>query len=133
MGVRSVSLALGDLVKVNVQRTLAQRNELVDFLRKNLGSKGAVLDHKEVASNTIYFYLRQLTSDIALALFDINGLEISAGSACSSGTARASGILVQTGVGEYAKNGLRISLPLQMNEELLSTIKNRLLQTLSKL
>jgi cysteine desulfurase len=133
LGIKSVSLALNDLVSIDVKSMLQVRTDFLNFLIKHLGSKGTVVDGAFMASNTIFFYLHHLSSDIALALFDLHGIEISAGSACSSGAARPSGVLVQMGVGEYAKNGLRISLPLQMNQEFLNSVKNRFLQVLNKL
>ncbi len=134
LAIKSVSLALSDLLSVDIGLTLQFRNHLVNFLKRHLSGKGAVLDDQHPrASNTIYFYLHHLTSDIALALFDLHGLEISAGSACTSGTARPSGVMVQMGIGQYAKNGLRISLPFHMNEEFLNQVRERFSQVLSKL
>jgi cysteine desulfurase len=83
-GIKSVALALSVLVKVNVEENSQQRAKLLSFIRSELKDIGEVIDDRLMASNTIYFYLYKLSSDIALALFDINGLEISAGSACSS-------------------------------------------------
>src|SRR5690606_9288257 len=78
LGVKSVALALSDLVKVDVKKNLEQRKKLVDFLLVQLQDLGGVFEDKSMASNTIYFYLNNCSSDIALALFDINGIEISA-------------------------------------------------------
>src|SRR5690606_31429767 len=94
LGIKTVALALKDLEKVEVEATALQRQELVSFLEKELEGIGEIISTGEMASNTIYFYLNDLTSDIALALFDLNGVEISAGSACSSGAAKDSLILV---------------------------------------
>lgn len=132
-GIISLSLALNDLKKVDPKKTLAQRNSLRDFLQKNLNGEGVVIDHQNCASNTIYFYLNRFTSDIALALFDIQGLEISAGSACSSGAAKDSKVLLHMGESKTAKNGLRLSLPLDFNEEFLNEVQKRLSTIINKL
>lgn len=131
--VKSLALALSDLLKVPVIESLAKRRALVESLKKELQGIGSVIDYDNVASNTIYFYLNDLSSDLALALFDLNGLEISAGSACSSGAAKDSVVLMQMGLSTHAKNGLRISLPFTVNQELLNKITSRLSQIFNKL
>lgn len=132
-GVKSVALALGDLLKVDVSHTQKMREKLVSFMEKELKGLGEILHGKEMASNTIYFYLEKYTSDIALAVFDVNGVEISAGSACSSGAAKASLVLSHKGLIPVAKNGLRISLPFTINEEDLNKVQERLRMIFNKL
>ncbi len=133
LGVRSVSLALMDLEKIDTNSTMALRARLESFLSSALNGIGSVLSGNLVASNTIYFYLNECSSDIALALFDLHGLEISAGSACSSGAAKPSPLLIQMGHQQVAKNGLRMSLPLNVSLEEIQKIEERLLLVLSKL
>lgn len=134
-GVQSVALALKDLDQVDIAATALRRNELEAFLASALGSLGGVISCQGVErnSNTIYFYLNAHASDIALALFDLNGLMISAGSACSSGAAKESPLMLHLGLVDVAKNGLRISLPLQCSAELLGQVKVRFQQVLGKL
>lgn len=132
-GIHSLHLALKDLLEVNVLETLKMREELLLHLKALLQGKGDILNEGEMASNTIYFYLNSLPSDIALALFDLNGMEISAGSACSSGAAKPSQVLLQSGLSAVAKNGLRLSMGLTINEEFLNRIKSRLSQVFNKL
>lgn len=66
-------------------------------------------------------------SDFMLNLFDRHGIEISQGSACSSGTSRPSLFLERMSLGKYAKNGLRLShschLKLAEAENILSAMK----------
>ena len=132
-GVKSIALALSDLKKVDVEANHKMRTRLEAFLVKELKGIGEVITDHEMASNTIYFYLNNLTSDIALALFDISGIEISAGSACSSGAAKPSAILLQKGLGPVAKNGLRLSMGFQVSEEDLNKIQARLTPIFNKL
>lgn len=132
-GIKSVGLALNDLQKVDVKKTSALRVKLLEFLNGELQGIGKVIDDSSMASNTIYFYLTKYPSDIALAVFDLQGIEISAGSACSSGAAKPSQVLLQMELSQVAKNGLRLSLPLDLNEELLNTIKERLSPVFNKL
>lgn len=124
-GIMSISLALADLEKVNVSDTRMKKNELEKFLYHELKDLGDVIKSQQQNSNTIYFYLNDLTSDISLALFDLNGLMISAGSACSSGAAKPSAILTQLGHQTVARNGLRISLGFTVTEEGLRKLKDK--------
>ena len=101
-------------------------------MKNNLRS-GVVFDDSNSASNTIYFYLNNLPGDVALALFDVNGVEISSGSACSSGAAKASPVLLHMGLSGVALNGLRLSLPFQFDEDFLHTLKSRLQIIFNKL
>lgn len=125
-GVKSISLALSDLLKVDISNTANLRERLVLFLKNELTNIGSLIEGPIMASNTIYFYLNDYPSDIALALFDVHGLEISAGSACTSGTSKSSAVLLQKDLIEVSKNGLRISLPFNFTEELLIKIQERL-------
>lgn len=132
-GIQSIRLALHDLQEVEIKRTADQRRKLVTFMKEKLQGVGEVIDDKNMASNTIYFYLNHLTSDVALALFDLNGLEISAGSACSSGAAKPSAVLTEMGLESVAKNGLRLSLPLMVDEEFLNKVERLLTPVFEKL
>jgi cysteine desulfurase len=131
--VMSLSLALKDLVQVDVKKNSLQRQQLESFLKKELAGLGEVITHPEQNSNTIYFYLNSLSSDIALALFDLEGMEISAGSACSSGAAKASIILTHMGLHSVAKNGLRLSFGFELSDQEREKIQQRLERVLQKL
>lgn len=132
--VKTVALALSDLVQVDVNKNSNMREKLSCFLKNELKDIGEVLEDKDhMASNTIYFYLNKFPSDISLALFDVNGIEISAGSACSSGAAKDSAVLLQRGLNAVAKNGLRLSMGPQISEEDLNKIQDRLRRVFSKL
>jgi len=132
-GIKSISLALADLEKVNVLDTQKIRAKLLTYLKHELSGIGEIIDDKVMASNTVYFYLNKLSSDIALALFDINGVEISAGSACSSGAAKPSAVLMGMGLSSVAKNGLRFSMSFSANEEDLNIITSKLSPIFNKL
>lgn len=133
LGVTGLALALNDLLKVDVEKTRAQKEELEKFMKKELQGIGELVTPARRNSNTIYFYLDKLPSDVGLALFDLNGLMLSAGSACSSGAARPSMVLTELGKLEVAKNGLRISLGFQVDEDLLNRVKSRLSHVFNKL
>ncbi len=134
LGVKSIALALGDLIKVDVALTMKSRQNLVAFLKNELQGIGGMIEGPgPMASNTVYFYFHHIPSDIALALFDLNGLQISAGSACSSGASKPSMVLLQMGLSEVAKNGLRLSLPFEPEDEFMEKVKEKLLNIFIKL
>jgi len=61
-------------------------------------------------NNTINFIDKNQKADLNLIKFDMQGLDISSGSACTAGSVEASHTLLSYGYHEHAKNGLRISL-----------------------
>jgi cysteine desulfurase len=135
LGVKSISLALKDLDAINIDHILEVRNRLEILLVKELKGIGGVISQigKFRNSNTIYFYFDSLSSDIALAFFDLNGLMISSGSACSSGAAKDSAIMKHLGFKKEAKNGLRLSLPFTLNKNEADIIEQKLSEILIKL
>lgn len=133
-GVMSIALALGDLKKVNVAENIKSRMELENFLTQELKNVGEVIGGEQRKNaNTIYFYLNNLTSDIALALFDLEGLEISAGSACSSGAAKPSAVLMHMGLHQVAKNGLRLSFGYEMDQQSMDLLKTKFSAVINKI
>lgn len=128
-------MALQDLKSIDMDQNYHLRETLEKTLLKELKGIGGIISKvgKIRNSNTIYFYFNKHSSDITLALFDLNGLQISAGSACSSGAAKASIIMNHLGFKEEAKNGLRISLPFISSESQLTSIITKISFIISKL
>lgn len=134
LGVKTIALAMKDLEQVDVAKNSEMRTKLEAFMRQELNGVGEVISSpSQQSSNTIYFYLNTLSSDIALALFDLSGLMISAGSACSSGAAKASPLLLHLGLDKVAKNGLRLSFGFTLSTEELSLIQTRFRTVINKL
>ncbi len=133
MALMSLKLALSDLEKVDIKRNMLQRKKLEEFMKVELAGLGDVISHQNQCSNTIYFYLHSFASDIALALFDLEGMELSAGSACSSGAAKASVVLNQMGLEKVAKNGLRLSFNFELSDESLVLIQQRFKRVIARL
>ncbi len=135
MGVESVALALDDLLKIDVKKLVDFRSRLLAYFEKELEGIGEVVtgDSQHMNANTIYFFTYKLTSDVALALFDLNGLMISAGSACQSGAAKSSEVLLHLHKGVSAKNGLRLSFGFDFNEEDLNKLMVKLAPVFNKL
>ncbi len=134
-GVQSIFHALSDLLRVDVAQATKLRQEFEIFLDQELVGIGERIgkNHPYKNSNTIYFYLCQHTSDISLALFDLNGVMISAGSACSSGAAKESMLLLHLGLKTHARHGLRLSFNPSISEEEMGEMRVRFKRILSKL
>jgi cysteine desulfurase len=124
-GIQSLGLALADLEKVDILENTRLKNQFKEFLKDQLCGLGEIVEHKQEASNTIYFYLNKLSSDVSLALFDLNGLMLSAGSACSSGASKSSAVLTELSKFSVAKNGLRISFSFFLDQKFIDHLKNQ--------
>ena len=86
------------------------RNEIEQLFKSTIGEKGFIVAEKsERLSNTSLFIFKGHNADFSLAAFDIAGLEVSMGSACSSGSLKQSRILTNMNISEN-QNGIRISL-----------------------
>lgn len=134
-GTKSIALALSDLEKVDVAQVTKLREALESSLSDLLRGKGEIVSSRSSQrnSNTIYFYLNDLSSDIALALFDLNGLMISAGSACSSGAAKSSPLMLHLGLDKVAKNGLRLSFSFNLSQTEGDLIREKFKTVLAKI
>jgi len=69
-------------------------------------------------SNTISFSMRGFPSETQLMQYDLAGIAVSAGSACSSGTVKPSHVLIAMGASEdEAKSAIRVSLGWNTSEK----------------
>ena len=86
--------------------------EIRSFLDSSLKGHGERVSSKArvLNTNTILFYFYSQPSDQTLPIFDLAGLELSSGAACSSGAAKESHVLKALGIEKSAKNALRLSL-----------------------
>jgi cysteine desulfurase len=109
-------------------------SEFENDFKKILEGKGEILfSHSKRNLNTTYFYLNSMASDMALALFDLGGLQISSGSACASGAAKKSEVMRRVGLEKLARNGLRISHGPFMTKAESQTILELLQKVISKI
>ncbi len=82
---------------------------------------------KHRANNTIAFTVTGHRSDFLLPLFDLEGLDLSAGAACSSGSGKPSHVAMAMGrPEEMARCGLRISFSPFIEDTDFSLIESRL-------
>lgn len=105
------------LVEAAAQREdeMARLSTLRDFLQAGLLeiAPEAAIFGKEAArvANTLAFALPGLAAETLVAAFDVEGVALSSGSACSSGKVAPSHVLAAMGVSpELARSALRISL-----------------------
>lgn len=75
--------------------------------------------------NTSFFSLPMMKAETAQIAFDLGGIAVSAGSACSSGKVGPSHVLVAMGHGDQA-TGLRVSIGRETGEEELSAFTEAL-------
>lgn len=129
MGAQALQLALEELkAQFNPDTKLRLIEELRNYLDQSLEGKGVRIAQRAQHLNltTILFVLNKLPSDLSLPLFDLQGLEVSAGAACSSGAAKANHVLAALGLGKRSKHGLRLSVGLfhdaHLQQKLLSKL-----------
>jgi cysteine desulfurase len=95
---------------------LRLRNAWIDALARVVGVKvhGAAAEDREGRAslpNTVNFHVDGVLGDDILLNFDLAGIHASSGSACASGTARPSSVLLAMGYDEHvALNSVRVSL-----------------------
>lgn len=123
MGIYSIKLALEELnQKQNLDESEKVHNEFENWLQNKVGQKGIIAGIGNVSRNltTTYLVLPGNSSDIVMTALDLSGIEVSAGSACSSGVLKPSRILLGMGFDEkQAKEGIRFSFsPLFKSEDL---------------
>ncbi len=99
---------------------LAARAYWLDVLN---GIPGAVihgaasLDQEHQLPNTVNFHVNGVKGDDILLNFDLSGISASSGSACSSGSARPSHVLLAMGLSEeVALNSVRVSFTHEFND-----------------
>lgn len=111
LGAISIKLALEDIQGLDLSAIEVLRNKLEQLV---LNREDAIVVGKDSkygrAVNTLNFIIKSKKADISLIQFDMAGLDISSGSACSAGSVEPSNTLISMGLRDYAKNGLRVSL-----------------------
>lgn len=101
--------ALADLGRMDALR--ARRDWLEGALRPICGEMTIIGAGADRLANTLAFAVPGVAAETAVIAFDLEGVAISAGSACSSGKVSASTVLRAMGLADdLARGGLRISL-----------------------
>jgi cysteine desulfurase len=113
LAVYSLMLALKELQeKFDFAQLKAAREEVESILRKGVGERLEIFseNYPHRAGNTIFFMLKAQKAQTLSVAFDLAGIDVSNGSACSSGAVVANPILLAMGRSEEeAKSGIRLS------------------------
>lgn len=117
LGIFSLQLALSELLQqFNAEELSAAKNLVEVELKNALQNEILIIGEKAVRNlNTINLIFKKLPSDQMLMMFDMKKIELSAGSACSSGRLKPSHVLSKMGFGNLAQHGLRFSFAPTMN------------------
>lgn len=106
-GIISLRYALEELVdKYKADELERFKNDIIAILESN--SNIFVIENNSL--NTISFLNKKLRADAMLIHFDLAGLDVSSGSACSSGSVEASHVISAIGHKDLASNHIRLSL-----------------------
>lgn len=119
-GILSLKFALEgrDFLK-EFEQVKALKEEII----LKLGSFDKLHYIENESANTICLYHDSKRADEMLIHFDMAGLDISTGSACSSGSVEPSHVLMAMGLEDFAKNSIRISLGVENTEDSVTVIE----------
>ncbi len=109
-GFGAAAQAAMDTLEQDAARLMALRSQLESGLRR---TPGLIVFSDEVPRlpNTVLFTVPGLRAETAVIGFDLAGIAVSSGSACSSGKVQPSHVLEAMGVGpESAEGAVRLSL-----------------------
>lgn len=139
-GIQSLKLAFEDLVNLTSEedhfnfrdRILKDIEKTIhDHLKNRKYLVSEKLPHRN--SNTICFVSPTVKANVLMMALDINGLEVSSGSACSSGASVPSRVLLSLGFShEEAQGGIRLSFAPNISLAESAEIKKRLTVVLGK-
>ncbi len=121
LGILSIPLALEEIKKTfQFQNQISGKNYLEKNLIDLLGDKGEIVAALNPHRNgqTIYFILYDTKAQISAMAFDMAGMDVSNGSACSSGAVIPSRVLLAMGKTEKeALSAIRLSFSHSFNLE----------------
>lgn len=113
MGIDSIQIALKNFIaNENFDELLAAKLFIEESLKQLVASRGEIIsrDANERNANTIFLLIRGFKAEVLQAAFDMNGIELSTGSACSSGVIKENRVLVNMGyTKEESREALRMS------------------------
>jgi cysteine desulfurase len=118
MNALAIRLALIELLKKeNKKLLIILRDKIEDLVFEKLGDRCLLVSRSLMNRNlnTIHFIVKDKKADIMLVKFDMESVDISSGSACSSGSLEKSKVLINMGLEQYADKALRISLAVYDN------------------
>ena len=111
LGIKTTALALDDAIQnQNFNSSLLLRDRIEQHFEKALENLGFVVLGKELrAVNTSLLCLKKQKGDFLQIKFDMEGVDLSYGSACSAGSLKGSDTMRALGKKEFANQVIRIS------------------------
>ncbi len=117
VGIISCALALEEIALQEVSLSPDSRNLIEASLINKLGDRIVIVGKEGHRNfNTIDLIWKPLPSDQVLVHFDLAQMDVSAGSACTSGRLKGSHVLKAMGYEELSLHGLRFSFSPQMSQ-----------------
>ena len=111
LGVFSLKLALENLIEnIDIEKTQSLRLKISTLFREALIDNGLVVESNlPIANNTLGLIFKKIKSDLCLIQFDLFGIDVSYGSACSSGNQTQTQSLKSLDLTEYEDRFIRLS------------------------
>lgn len=132
----TIKLALEDLVSsfdfnsLNDAKTYIE-NEIENLNGKNISIVASNATNRN--GNTIYILIDGKKADITMTAFDLAQMDVSSGSACSSGSIKASRVMSAMGFNEdQSKSGIRLSFSHNLNMEDARTYSEKICKILRR-
>ena len=139
-GIQSIKFAFEDLVELTSKKDYDEnKRKCLNEIEKHLYSM--IKNNRNMVSqqlssrsnNTICFVSEKIKANILMISMDMAGLQVSSGSACSSGASLPSRILLKLGFSnEEAQGGIRMSFPPDLDQEMVREVKKRLTLSVGK-
>jgi cysteine desulfurase len=131
LGIKTTALALSSKKRSDAFEEIISFRKSCEKILKEHSEIFIIGDNERRSNNTIQFVHKEQKADAMLIHFDLNGLCVSSGSACNSGSLKDSEYLISLGLEDYSKNSIRISLGednLTHKEEIKNRLKNIILK-----
>lgn len=140
LGIMSLKFALGDLFEsYNYEQLFSSKHFIEEKLKDLLGNEGEIVGRNSRLrnANTIYFICYKVKAHTLSMALDMAGIDVSNGSACSSGAVIPSRVLLSMGYSEKdATSAIRLSfspfLNLEEAQAIWSTLEKVLVRFLAK-
>ncbi|MDD5071480.1 MAG: cysteine desulfurase family protein [Patescibacteria group bacterium] len=130
----AISLLDEKTVKKNNAKIAKLRDKLVDGIRKNIPDVILNTDRENSTPGHAHFSFLGVEGESILIALDLEGIAVSTGSACASGSLKASHVLLAMGIKkEVAHNSIRFSLGKNNTEAEIKTLIKILPPIINKL
>lgn len=120
LSIYSIKLALESLMKAyDYERLKSKKERIENALIERYSDRIEIAGKNSLRNaNTIYLIIKGVKTDILITAFDMAMIDVSSGSACSSGAIKPSRVLLSMGYTEEdAKNSLRLSFSPSLDDE----------------